>query len=109
MEQRPAWKKRLYEIIFESDTRLGKAFDVFLLIIIVFSTVVVMLESVPDKSEGQVQLFQLLEWVFTILFTIEYLLRLLAVERKTKYMLSFYGVVDLLSILPSYLALVFSG
>src|SRR5687767_1583887 len=109
MEQQPAWKKRLYEIIFESDTRLGKIFDIFLLIIIVLSTAVVIVESTPNQSEQSLRLFIFLEWLFTILFTIEYALRLLVVKHKGRYMLSFFGIVDLLSILPSYIALIFSG
>lgn len=102
------WKKRLYEVIFEADTPSGKLFDVFLLIVIVLSTMVVMLESVPQSKQYS-NLFFTLEWTFTILFTIEYILRLLVVNNKARYVLSFLGIVDLLSILPTYLALLFSG
>jgi voltage-gated potassium channel len=102
------WKKRLYEIIFEADTPAGKLFDVSLLIVIVLSTIVVMLESVPQLG-GYARLFFTLEWIFTILFTIEYILRILVVNRKRRYIFSFLGIVDLLSILPTYLALIFSG
>lgn len=110
MEQiQPVWKRKLQEIIFEADTRAGKMFDVFLLIAIVISTLVVMLESVPSLHGEYRNIFILLEWVFTILFTIEYLLRLLVVNKKSQYIFSFFGMVDLLSILPSYLALIFSG
>jgi voltage-gated potassium channel len=105
----PAWKKRLYEIVFEADTRAGKLFDVFLLITIVLSSVVVMLESIPGKSVESEIFFTVLEWIFTILFTIEYTIRLLVVNRKGRYIFSFFGIVDLLSILPSYVALIFSG
>ena len=105
----PAWKKRLQEIIFEADTPAGKLFDVFLLFIIVLSTLVVMLESVPSQTNQYKNLFVILEWVFTILFTIEYILRVLVVNRKRHYIFSFFGIVDLLSILPSYLALIFTG
>lgn len=109
MEQhQPAWKKRLYEIIFEADTLAGKTFDIFLLIVIVLSTVVIMLESVPEISKST-DIFITLEWVFTILFTIEYGLRLLVVKHKRKYIFSFIGIIDLLSILPTYLALIVSG
>lgn len=101
-------KKRLYEIIFESDTPAGKLFDVGLLIVIVLSTIVVMLESVPQFARNA-RLFTTLEWIFTILFTVEYILRVLVVNRKRKYVFSFFGIIDLLSILPSYLALIFSG
>src|SRR5690349_17881300 len=110
MEQKqPRWKRRLQEIIFEADTRAGKTFDVCLLIAIVLSTVVVMLESVPALRLHYGGIFTILEWVFTMLFTIEYCLRLLAVNRKSRYIFSFFGIVDLMSILPSYLALIFSG
>lgn len=105
----PAWKKRLQEIIFEADTPEGKAFDVFLLIAIVLSTLVVMLESVPGLRDDYGNIFTILEWVFTILFSIEYVLRLIAVNQKSRYVFSFFGIVDLMSILPSYLALIFSG
>ena len=108
-KNRPAWKERLYEIVFEADTRAGKLFDVFILIMIVLSTVVVMLESVASFGDRYSNLFTRLEWIFTMLFTIEYTLRLLSVRRKSSYIFSFFGVVDLLSILPTYLALIFSG
>ena len=107
-QSQPPWKKRLYEIIFEADTPAGKLFDVCLLIVIVLSTVVVMVESIPS-SNRYATLFITLEWIFTILFTIEYILRVLVVNRKARYIFSFLGVVDLLSILPTYLALVVSG
>jgi voltage-gated potassium channel len=107
-QPQPAWKKRLYEIIFESDTTAGKTFDVGLLIIIVLSALVVILESVPQLSR-YANTFFVLEWIFTILFTIEYILRLLVVKSKARYVFSFFGLVDLLSILPAYLALVVSG
>ena len=102
------WKKRLYEIIFEADTPAGKLFDVSLLIVIVLSTIAVMLETVPQFSR-YASLFFTLEWIFTILFTIEYILRILVVNRKGRYIFSFLGIVDLLSILPTYLGLIFSG
>ena len=104
MEQyEPKWKKELYQIIFEADTPAGKLFDIGLLIVIVFSTVVIMLESVPQLEE-YAYIFNVLEWIFTILFTIEYILRLLVVKQKRRYVFSFLGIVDLLSILPTYLS-----
>src|SRR5688572_10124459 len=99
----PTWKKKLYEIVFEADTRAGKLFDLFLLCMIVLSTLVVMLESVPAMSNRYATLFKVLEWVLTILFTIEYLLRLFVVVRKGRYIFSFFGIVDLLSVLSTYL------
>src|SRR5262245_25474505 len=106
--RRPEWKKKLYQVVFEADTRAGKLFDVGLLIIIVLSTVVITLESV-QQFENFAYIFNILEWIFTILFTIEYLLRVLVVEQKRRYIFSFLGIVDLLSILPTYLSLIFSG
>ena len=103
------FRERLHEIIFEADTPAGKAFDVLLLISIVASVLVVLLESVPSLHDRFIREFYLLEWFFTILFSIEYLLRLYCVIRPWKYATSFYGVIDLLAILPTYLSMVFSG
>jgi voltage-gated potassium channel len=100
---------RLHEIIFEADTAAGKNFDVALLILIVASVLAVVIESIPTVNARYLHIFQILEWVFTILFTIEYLLRIYSVRKPVAYMLSFYGVVDLLSILPTYLSLIFYG
>ncbi len=102
-------RNRLHEIIFEADTPAGKAFDVALLIAITVSVLVVILESVESINESHQQLFITLEWSFTILFTIEYLLRLYAVYKPIRYMTSFFGIVDLLAILPSYLSLMIAG
>jgi voltage-gated potassium channel len=101
----PRWQHRLHEIIFEADTPLGKAFDVILLISIAASVIIVMLESVPSLYLRYGPVFLTLEWVFTILFTIEYVARLIAVRRALLYALSFYGLVDLLAFLPTYLSL----
>ena len=100
---------RLHEIIFEADTPAGKAFDVWLLIFIIVSVIVVMLESVASVREAYGPLLRAIEWVVTLLFTAEYVLRLYSVGRPLAYAFSFYGVVDLLSILPTYLSLVFVG
>jgi voltage-gated potassium channel len=99
------WRERLHEIIFEADTRLGKAFDVILLILIMCSVLLVMLESVAEINAEYEQLFSVLEWVFTIFFSIEYLLRLICVFRPRNYVFSFFGIIDLLSILPTYISL----
>ena len=101
----PAWKRSLYTIIFESDTPAGKAFDVALLLAIGFSVAVVMLESVKQIQAAYAILLRNLEWVFTILFTIEYIARLLCVRRPWLYARSFFGIIDLLAILPSYISL----
>ena len=102
-------KERLHEIIFEADTPAGKAFDIGLLITIAASVIVVMLESVDPLQRRYREIFLVLEWTFTILFTIEYVFRLYSVYRPMKYATSFFGVVDLLAILPTYLSLIVSG
>jgi voltage-gated potassium channel len=103
------WKDRLYEIIFEADTTAGRIFDITLLICIVLSVVTVMLESVVGIQAEAGKILYALEWGFTIIFTIEYIARLIVVKYKRNYVFSFFGIVDLLSILPSYLAIFFYG
>jgi voltage-gated potassium channel len=106
---RRGWQNRLHTVVFEADTFAGWAFDVALIICILASVATVMLESVPAvRARHQVAL-DAWEWGFTILFTVEYLLRLLAVRRPLSYVTSFYGVIDLLAILPTYLSLLFPG
>lgn len=99
----------IHEVIFEADTPAGKAFDVILLILILYSIVVVMLETVGEVDRKFHDIFFYSEWVLTILFSIEYLLRIYSVKRPMKYITSFYGVVDLLAILPTYMSLVVAG
>jgi len=102
-------RARLHEIIFESDTWAGRLFDVALLVAILASVVAVMLDSVAAIHDAYGLELRVVEWVFTGLFTVEYLLRLYSVKRPARYALSFYGIVDLLAILPSYLSLVVAG
>jgi voltage-gated potassium channel len=102
-------RNKVHEIIFEADTPAGKAFDVTLLVLIAASVLVVMLESVNYIQEGYSRLFLYLEWGFTIIFTIEYILRLYCVYRPLKYATSFFGVIDLLAIIPTYLSVIISG
>jgi len=102
-------RSRLHEIIFEADTPAGKAFDVALMVAIVLSVVAVMLESVADISNRYGAILRAFEWGFTILFTVEYGLRLYSVGRPLRYARSFFGLVDLLAIVPTYLSLVFVG
>ena len=102
-------KERLHEIIFEAETQAGKAFDVALLIAIIASVLVVMLESVKSYQTNFGEVLYVLEWIFTIFFTIEYLLRLYCVYRPWKYAISFFGVIHLLAILPTYLSLFILG
>src|SRR5688572_28231305 len=103
------WRHRLHTIIQESDTPAGRAFDVALIAAILFSVALVIAESVSAVNTPLRRTLYIAEWVLTILFTIEYIGRLLAVRRPLKYALSFYGIVDLLSILPAYLSIFIPG
>ena len=103
------WRQRIYEVIFEADTFEGKLFDVLLLINISLSVIVVMLESIPEIHNQYFVEMYAAEWFFTILFSIEYILRMIAVRRRIRYALSFYGIVDLLAVVPTYLSLIFPG
>ena len=100
-------KNQIFITIFGSDTRAGKTFDVILLWMIIVSVIVVVLESVSTLQEAHKHLFISAEWFFTIVFTLEYLLRIYSSPRPWKYMTSFYGIVDLLAILPTYMGLIF--
>ncbi len=104
-----SWRGRLHEIIFEADTPAGKAFDVALLWAIVLSVIAVSLDSVPSIQQRYGEALRLIEWGFTALFTVEYVLRLLAVQRPSRYALSFFGIVDLLAVAPTYLSLFWAG
>src|SRR5688572_26403216 len=108
MEMRSAsWKQRLHEVIFESNTSYGKAFDITLLVCILSSIIVVILDSVPFYHEKYGQGFLVIEWCFTILFTIEYILRLISVKKPLRYAFGFLGLIDLLAIIPMYLSILF--
>ncbi len=98
-----------YEIIFESDTPPGKAFDVLLIFAIVGSVIAVMAESVADIRAFYGDELYIIEWVFTVLFTVEYVVRLAVVPRPARYATSFFGVVDLLAIVPTYVSLFLPG
>lgn len=102
-------RERLWRIIFLSDTRMGRLFDIVLLVLIAASVLVVMLESVAEFRDRHGPLLFVLEWVFTIVFTVEYVIRLWVVRRRLRYATSFFGIVDLLSILPTYLELFLTG
>jgi len=103
------WRKKIHEIIYESDTREGRLFDIVLIWVIVVSIVLVMLESVKSLDEKYHDFFYYSEWIITILFTIEYILRILTVNKPAKYIFSFYGIIDLLSTLPMYISLISGG
>jgi voltage-gated potassium channel len=100
-----SWRNKLHEVIFGADTKSGKVFDVTLLLLIIISVVLVMLESVSTINDIYGDWFHLAEWIITIFFTIEYILRLICVFKPSKYVFSFYGIIDLISILPSYIEL----
>ena len=104
-----SWRKKSFEVIFEADTPAGKWFDIALIICILLSVMVVMLDSVSSIGTKYGRLLYALEWFFTILFTVEYILRLICVGRPIRYAVSFFGVVDLLAILPTYMSLIFFG
>jgi voltage-gated potassium channel len=103
------WQNRLHEIIFEADTRGGKLFDVFLIISIILSVITVMLDTINIVHLAYGDMLYRLEWFFTILFTVEYLLRLISVGKPLMYVKSFLGVIDLLAVIPTYLSLLLPG
>jgi voltage-gated potassium channel len=106
---RPAggWRLRLYSVIFESDTPAGRRFDVALIGAILLSVAVVLVDSVDSIASNNGALLDGLEWFFTLLFTVEYMCRLACVRHPARYALSFFGIVDLVSVLPTYLAVLF--
>jgi len=109
VKNRNLLKEKVHEVIFEADTKEGKLFDIILLFMIIASVVSVMLETVPSLDENLRYFVHNIEWIFTIFFTIEYGLRIYCVYKPKKYILSFFGIIDLLAILPSYLSLIFFG
>ncbi len=100
---------KLHTVIFEADTPFGRLFDIFLIVAILLSVLVVMLDSIAEYKANYGDLFYTLEWIFTILFSIEYLLRLYCVAKPLKYAKSFYGIIDLLAVLPTYFSLILPG
>ena len=103
------WRHRLHEVVFEADTSGGKTFDLMLIVCITLSIIVVMLDSIQAFHEQYSSLLYVVEWLFTLLFTVEYALRLLCVGRPLRYVFSFYGIVDFLSIIPTYLSIFVPG
>jgi len=99
------WRRRLHTIVFEADTAAGRAFDLALIVLIVLSVVVVSAETMPGLSAKVRELLRAAEWTLTVIFTIEFVLRLIAVRRPSAYAASFFGVVDLLAILPTWVSL----
>ena len=102
-----SWRDIMFEVIFEADTPAGKWFDIVLIICILLSVLTVMLDSVSSIREQYGEFLRAVEWFFTTLFTIEYIFRLVCVGRPIRYAVSFFGIVDLLAILPTYSSLLF--
>ncbi len=103
------WRSRLHEIIYEADSRNGRIFDLIIIVAIVASIILVMLESVKSLDERFHTFFDVSEWIITILFTIEYFARIISVKKPSRYIFSFYGIIDLLSTIPKYLSLFIGG
>ncbi len=102
-------KKRIHEIIFEADTREGKAFDVTIIFLILLSVLLVLLDSIADIREKFGLAIHIIEWFITAVFLLEYMLRIWVLEKPVKYIFSFYGIIDLMAILPNFLGLVLTG
>ncbi|MCS0612053.1 ion transporter [Massilia kyonggiensis] len=105
----PGWRRHMYDVIFEADTPAGRRFDIALVCAILLSILVVVLDSVPRLHRDHADLLNALEWTFTALFTVEYVARLVCVQRPWRYAGGFYGVIDLLAVLPSYFSLLMPG
>ena len=103
------WRHRLHEIIYEADTKTGKAFDIILLFLIIVSVILVALESVESFRLNYSNFLNISEWIITIVFSIEYILRLICVKKPFKFIISLYGIIDLLSIIPKYISILFFG
>ena len=104
-----SWRSKLHDTIYESNTTAGKIFDIALLLLIILSIVTVILDSIKIYNRQYASLFTILEWIFTILFTAEYILRLVSIDKPLRYVFSFLGIIDLLAIIPSYLSIFFIG
>lgn len=109
MYRKGNFRKKAFDVLFEADTPLGKHFNITLLIVILLSVLIVVLESVQSIRNNNIQLLIALEWVFTVIFTLEYLFRIYVTDRPFRYIFSFYGIIDLLAILPAFLAIFFVG
>ncbi len=108
-KEQSRWKRKLHEVIYEADTPAGKLFDLLLFVLIIFSVVLVMLESIKGFDDKHHATLLTLEWIITILFSLEYIARLVSIKKPWKYALSFYGIIDFLSTIPLYLSYIFAG
>jgi voltage-gated potassium channel len=102
-------REKIHEIVFGTDTKEGKRFDLLLLWVIIISVFVVMIESIKSIESSYGIFFRYVEWFFTIVFSIEYLTRIYVHPKPIKYIFSFWGLIDLMSILPTYLSLLVAG
>ncbi len=103
------WRSKIFKIIYHADTPAGKWFDIILIVFIILSVLTIILDSVNDLHLNYGDILKIAEWFFTLVFTLEYILRLVSIRRPMKYVFSFFGIVDILSILPTYLAYFFVG
>ncbi|WP_299063988.1 ion transporter [uncultured Polaribacter sp.] len=108
-ETKSSWKHKLHEIIYEADTKAGKLFDIILLISIITSILLVMLESIKSFDAKYHDFLYISEWVITIFFSIEYILRIISINKPSKYIFSFYGIIDLLATIPMYISFILVG
>ncbi len=108
-EQQKDWKSKLHEVIYGTHTRAGKLFDIVLLVVILYSVIIVMLESIPRIDQKYHDFLNISEWVVTILFTVEYILRIICIRTPRKYIFSFFGIIDFLSTIPKYLSVIIGG
>ncbi|MFS4468170.1 ion transporter [Maribacter sp. 2210JD10-5] len=108
-QPRANWKNRLHEIIYEADTPMGKWFDLALIALILLSVVLIMLESVKEIDAKYHDTLLTLEWVVTIFFSVEYIARIVSIKKPSKYIFSFYGIIDFISTIPLYLSYIFAG
>jgi len=103
------WRNRLFIVIFGAETKWGKFFDIILIVAISFSVLIVMLDSIASLRSAYGEFFKTSEWFFTILFSVEYILRIIAVKEPRKYIFSFFGLIDFLAIIPTYISLFLPG
>ncbi len=108
-KNKDSWKERLHEIIYEADTSAGKWFDITLLFLIIASIAVVMLESVTEIGSNYKTQLNIAEWIITILFTLEYIARIVTIKKSSEYIFSFYGIIDFFSTIPKYILFFFGG
>ncbi|KAA3633624.1 MAG: ion transporter [Calditrichaeota bacterium] len=107
--QNEPFREKIHRIIFEADSKIGQLFDIILITAIALSVIIVMLDSVESLHDRYGDIFYYMEWFFTILFTVEYLIRIYAVQKPSSYIFSFFGLIDLIAVLPTYLSILFPG